>query len=261
MGRMLGRFDSDDSFDRSDLNKCPACGCFFTQDACPVCGLTCPEDFRAGNRKPIKQKRVRGGYESGRVTFVEWYHSWWFIILMLFVQPIVSLILLVTAPYKRSQKITAAAIAVGGYLTVSVGLWALSFFFFGFPDNAPVDTSLTREEYMEACTEISSEDFYRSPDTYYEEYVAITLTVSERLLDSSDYSLEYNTYYVCRDTDGAVFEILVRDCILDGTQNFIAGDVITVYGEGAGSCSIYTADGTSAHSAPCINAAYVTLNN
>ena len=83
MGRQLGTFLDEDELDRPDLNKCPDCGCFFAQDECPLCGKTCPEEMRAGNRKPPKKSRKkRTG--SDRVVFVDWYHSWWFIILMLF---------------------------------------------------------------------------------------------------------------------------------------------------------------------------------
>jgi hypothetical protein len=57
MGRMLGAFDSDE-IDRPDLNKCPDCGCFFLQDTCPICGKLCPEEMRAGNRKPVKLKKT-----------------------------------------------------------------------------------------------------------------------------------------------------------------------------------------------------------
>ena len=78
MGRMLGAFDDDVELDRPDLNKCPDCNCFFAGDNCPICGKVCPEHMRAGNRAPVKQqKKKKRSSGSGRVTFVEWYHSWW----------------------------------------------------------------------------------------------------------------------------------------------------------------------------------------
>ena len=114
MGRTLGAFDSDE-MDRPDLNKCPDCGCFFVQDTCPICGKLCPEEMRAGNRKPVKQKKNRGSVGSGRVVFVNWYHSWWFMALMMFIFPLAAIILLATSPYKRKHKIM-----ISSYLIVSL---------------------------------------------------------------------------------------------------------------------------------------------
>ena len=127
MGRMLGAFDSDNDNDRPDLNKCPDCGCFFAQDNCPLCGKLCPEEMRAGNRKPPKKERHKKGRTNGRVTFVEWYHSWWFIILMLFVMPVVGIILLFTSPHRTLWKVllTVAVVLVE---FVIPGLITLAFF-------------------------------------------------------------------------------------------------------------------------------------
>ena len=83
----------DNELDRPDLNKCPDCECFFPQDNCPICGKVCPEEMRAGNRKKVKAKKPRNG-RSKTVQYVDWYHRWWFIILMLVVFPIVGFILL-----------------------------------------------------------------------------------------------------------------------------------------------------------------------
>ena len=107
MGRMLGAHGSDE-LDRPDLNKCPDCGCFFARDNCPLCGKVCPENMRAGNRKAVKVKKTRGS--SGRVTFINWYHTWWFILIMFFVFPVAAIVLLATSPYRRFVKITVVSI-------------------------------------------------------------------------------------------------------------------------------------------------------
>ena len=86
MGKLLGAHDSEE-LDRPDLNKCPDCRCFFAGDNCPLCGKKCPEEMRAGNRAKVKPKKKRSTPNSGRVTFVSWYHSWLFIILMMFIMP------------------------------------------------------------------------------------------------------------------------------------------------------------------------------
>ena len=62
MGRMLGSFADDEELDRPDLNKCPDCDCFFASDACPLCKKICPEEMRAGNRKPVKHKKRKNTF-------------------------------------------------------------------------------------------------------------------------------------------------------------------------------------------------------
>ena len=116
MGRMLGAFDDPRELDRPDLNKCPDCECFFAGDNCPLCGKVCPEEMRAGNRKPPKKDRHRRGNSSGRVTFIEWYHSWWFILIMMFVMPIVGIILLLTSPHRTLWKVLLTVAVVVVYI-------------------------------------------------------------------------------------------------------------------------------------------------
>ena len=114
MGRSLGYFDSDE-LDRPELNKCPDCECYFASEECPLCGKICPENFRAGNRAPVKKPKKKKN-SSGRVQFIPWYHSWLFIIIMLFIQPVIGIILFFTSPYSAKAKITTAALVIGGGL-------------------------------------------------------------------------------------------------------------------------------------------------
>lgn len=259
MGRMLGAFDGDNELDRPDLNKCPDCGCYFAQDECPLCGKTCPEEFRAGNRKPVKKKKQRQS-SYRRTTFVEWYHSWWFVILMLLVAPLIGIVLLITSPHKKSLKIGVAVAAVVYGIMTTFGIGNIISGITNMWDT-PVDTSLGREEYIAACETVTPETFYRLADRYTDQFVSVKLIVAEEVVDSEGYynGSKYNTYYVCRD-EGGEFEILVRDCVQDTAQNFISGDVITVYGEGAGECTVYDMDYYAPHTAPCIHAAYIELN-
>ena len=255
MGRMLGAYDNSDALDRPDLNKCPDCGCFFAQDTCPLCGKVCPEEMRAGNRKPVKQKRVR--YRSDRVTFVEWYHSWWFIILMLVLFPIIGIVLLATSPHKRSVKLTVIAIAAAYTILSSVGIGNI---FYRVTDlfERPVNTSMTREEYVAECDAVDAEIFFREAVAYEDDFVCMTLVVEERFTDYELYYAEkkYPTYYVCRDVKSGV-TIYVRDCQQKGAQNLLVGDVITIYGEGAGNVDVYDQN-YMLRSGPCIHMAYVT---
>ena len=107
MGADLGFFAENRECDFSELNKCPDCETFFADANCPLCGKECPEQFRAGNRKPIKQKRHRRPSGNGRVQFVPWYHTVWFIVLMLIVQPIVGIILTWSGVWKTHWKVIA----------------------------------------------------------------------------------------------------------------------------------------------------------
>ncbi len=257
MGRMLGEYDDTLQLDRPDLNKCPDCKCFFAGDSCPICGKPCPENMRAGNRAPERAPRRYGSNQ--RTVFVEWYHSWWFIALMMFVSPIIGIVLLLTSPHKKSHKIAAVSVGVVLLVISSIGSTSILNRIWGAFDE-PVDTSLTREEYIAACESVSAEDYYRNADGYMGAYVSMTLEVVEKFTDEDGYYYdeEYTTYYMCCDRSGGLYQIMIRDCQQDVAQNFIAGDVITVYGEGAGNCTIYDLQYLP-HEAPCIYVAYAVI--
>ncbi len=254
----MGRAYESDELDRPDLNKCPDCGCLFASDNCPLCGKECPEEWRAGNRKAVKKKKASSA-GTGRVTFVEWYHSWWFILIMLFFMPIVGIILLATSPHKKGLKLTVISVAVIYTVLSYVGVGSIiSAFKNKFSE--PVDTSYSKTEYIELCGDVTAEELYRMAESYNDKFVTATLRVKAKYVDSNGYynGGEHNTYYMCEDLDGN-FEVLVRDCIQDTQKKFIPGDIVTVYGEGAGELTIYDLDYVS-HSASCIYAAYMELN-
>lgn len=263
MGRMLGAFDQEnDMIDRPDLNKCPECGCFFAQDECPLCGKTCPEEMKAGNRKPPKKQKYK--YDNGyrTVMFVNWYHRWWFILLTAFIHPLISIVLLITSPHKKAHKIIAVCVAVlyGIITNLVIPFYMMKTY---IPD-PPVDTSLSKQEYISLCEEVSPEEFYRTPDKYNDKFVSMELVIVEKFYASYDvydtdvYEQLYNTYYVCKDSEGGTFTILMRNCLQEGDANFIANDVITIYGEGAGDVIVYAENGTI-HRSPCVNAAYAYI--
>lgn len=254
MGRLLGSHADENELDRPDLNKCPDCGCFFASDNCPLCKKPCPENMRAGVRKAEKKKKSRGGRRS-RVTFVEWYHSWWFIILMTFVFPLASIFLLITSPHEKWKKIVFIAISVVCILVSSVGIGNIIMGVAGLLDN-PVDTSLTKTEYVSACNTVSAEDLYRSPAGYEGEFVTLTLEVVCRATYTED--MPDDTYYICRDTENPDIIVVIRDCLISDSQNLLAGDVITVYGEGAGECVSYNAEYFPLNG-PCVNMAYCEI--
>ena len=261
MGRMLGAFADEEELDRPDLNKCPDCGCFFSDDRCPLCGKLCPESMRAGNRKKTKQKRAKGGPQY-RVAFIDWYHRWWFIIPMLILVPIIGLILLATSPHKKGAKIAVLSIGAAYTLVSFFGIGRLiqlgkNLFY------EPVDRSLTEQEYMAACESLTAEEFYRGAQQYTKKFVTMDLTVTRVSIDSEGYysKEEYTTYYECLDRETGIL-ILVRDCRKgDGIVNFRAGDMIRVYGEGAGQKEFYplSSEAMVPTVGICIHTAYASL--
>ena len=261
MGRMLGAFDNPEELDRPDLNKCPDCNCFFAGDNCPLCGKECPEEYRAGNRKAVKHKKQKCG-GSGRVTFVEWYHSWWFIVLMMFIFPLVGIILLATSPHSKRSKVIFATVAVVYIVLQFIGIGPIVAGIRSIWDS-PVDTSLSRQEYIAACEEVSAEDFYRSSGAYKGKFISLELTVTTSAEYFPDYfePQKYTACYVCTDGSGAEFYIIIRDCSQNGTKNFIKGDKIKIWGEGTEAISVYSNHNGQyqEHFAPTINAAYIEV--
>ena len=256
MGRMLGSFADDNELDRPDLNKCPDCKCYFAGETCPLCGKVCPEEMRAGNRKPVKVKKYKNRSQSGRVTFVSWYYSWWFILLMFWFFPLIGIILLISSPYKKWLKIVLISLAIVYSIFVTWGLGGRLLALF----DQPVDTSLSAEEYVAACQEVSPESFYRSPDTYQDDFVTMTLVITGKFTDSEAYdqSGKNITYYTCQSINGGAYEIMLRECIQDGATNYMPGDVIVIYGEGDGIRTVYDMN-YNLHTLPCINIAYAVL--
>ncbi len=249
MGRMLGAYDADE-LDRPDLNKCPDCGCFFATDACPLCEKVCPEEMRAGHRakvKPVKRKPT-----SGRVQFIEWYHTWPVMIILSILMPPVGIVLFATSPYSKKVKIgVVAACVVATVLYTGVGSRLIGRLF----EDPLVNDKLSRAEYIEACTEMTAEEFYRSAEKG--AYVTMELTVIEQL-PSSWFGEDSDTFfYRCRSPEGR-FDILLRDCMLEDQKHLLQGDMIRVWGENAGSVEYYPAyDRTETY--PCLNTAYCDL--
>ena len=254
MGRSLGYFDSDE-LDRPELNKCPDCECYFATEECPLCGKICPENFRAGNRAKVKKPKKRKN-SSGRVQFIPWYHSWLFIIAMMFIQPVIGIILFFTSPYFAKAKITTAALVVAGGLVVTCAhvLVPLGVHFLLADQMNPslVNDEISREEYVQLCQTMSMADYHRS--AYNEgDYVTLDLVVESKT------ELEGYVFYLCKGmTDGdSNLKILVMDCSVDQKTNYLQGDMIRVYGECSGVVDYDI--GLSEGGLPCLYMAYSDL--
>ncbi len=255
MGRLLGAYDADE-LDRPDLNKCPDCGCYFATEECPLCGKLCPEEMRAGQRAAVKKTRRRSGGYTGRVQFIPWYHSWWFMLIMMFVMPLAGIVLFFTSPYSKKTKIITSVVAVV-LLAVTysgVGFWLLEHLF----SEPLVDDDLSRPDYMEACMDMSIEDFHRN---VYEvgAYTTMELVVVDCVTDVWESDADHAVYYICTDpTADGELTVLVRDCILEERKSYMKGDRIRVYGESAG-MAVISSDGDAAIELPCLHMAYCQL--
>ena len=253
MGRSLGYHDSDE-LDRPELNKCPDCECYFASEACPLCGKICPEEFRAGNRAKVKPPKKRGN-SSGRVRFIAWYHSWWFILLMFWFMPIVGIVLLVSSPHEKWKKWTAAGVLAVLYLISWLGIGGIVSVFTNLFDR-PVDTSLTYEQYVAECDELTAEQYYRSYAEYEDDFVTLELKVLKKAMFTDISGYDEYTYYICTPVDGSEYYIILRDCLISGEQALIPGDTLTVYGQGDIYCKAFDTD-QSIYQGPCLNMAYM----
>jgi hypothetical protein len=260
MSRLLGSFMDDNELDRPDLNKCPDCECYFPQDNCPICGKECPEHMRAGKRKAEPKKKSRNG-RSTAVQYVDWYHRWWFLILMFVFLPLVGIILLAGSPRQKWVKVLVITLIVVGMILSYFGIGTLYTVITEMIDQ-PVDTSLSYEEYIGKCQLLSGEDYYRQADKYEGDFVTITLKVKELFTDYDGYynNSKYCDYLLCEYTnENGDFEIIIRECVQKDKKRYIAGDSITIYGECAGNVNLFDVNYKEI-SGPSINAAYIELN-
>ncbi len=258
MGRMLGSFADDEELDRPDLNKCPDCDCFFASDACPLCKKICPEEMRAGNRKPVKHKKRKKHSGTGRVTFISWYHRWWFILLMFWFMPIVGIVLLVSSPHEKWKKWTVAGVLAVLYLISWFGIGGIISAFTNLFDR-PVDTSLSYEEYVAECDDVTAEQYYRAYAEYEDDFVTMELTVFKKAMFTDISGHDNYTYYICTPADGGDYYIILRDCLIRDEQVLIPGDTVTVYGQGDIYCKAFDTE-QGIYQGPCLNMAYVEFS-
>ena len=235
MGADLGFFAEDRERDFPELNKCPDCETFFADANCPICGKECPEEFRAGNRKPIKQKkRRRTG--NGRVQFVPWYHSTWFIILMMVIFPLAGIILAWSGPWKKNWKIISTVIVLFFYLFGGILGGLLGNLIFGWMEpELPVNTAITEEEYRARCEAVDVEALYRHSNNMVGKYVRLTVEIVH--VNASIDVYEPTTYICKTEKDGKTWEFIILDYRTDSNAvNLVKGDTVTFWGE------VYTTD-------------------
>ncbi|MBO7274529.1 MAG: hypothetical protein J6V22_06705 [Clostridia bacterium] len=259
MGANLGFFAEDRERDFPELNKCPDCETFFADANCPICGKECPEEFRAGNRKPIKQKKYRRSQGNGRVEFVPWYYSAWFIVLMLIFVPIVGLILMWNSHWKTHWKAIATGALVFFYLFGGIIGGFVMNLFYDFNNTEPaINLEMSEADYKTACSVPNAEALYRNCNAHKGYYLCMELTVGE-ISDTYYYDSEDNygeaNVYLCYVQNGDIrLEFFVADYRQENITRLAVGDKITVWGEVAGEIS----SGTTSNR-PAIYARFIDL--
>ena len=146
---------------------------------------------------------------------MNWYQSWWFIILMMLFMPIVGFILLFSSPHEKWKKILVGVIAALCIALSYLG-YGIGNIFSGIGDmfDTPVDKSLTKEEYIEKCETVTPEQIHRSADYFEDEFVCVELRVINKATYMDDnYNEKDYVCYRCRGTDGGTYVIVIRDWI------------------------------------------------
>lgn len=264
MGANLGFFAEDRERDYPELNKCPDCETFFADTNCPICGKECPEEFRAGNRKPVKQKKHHRTQNNGRVQFVPWYHSTWFIVAMMILFPIVGLILMWTGHWKQHWKIVGTVILVFFYLFGGILGGIVMNLIYGFNDfEPPINTSITEEEYRAACTSPDIETLYRQSNESIGAFVRLNVTVSE-VAASYYYDMdvtysEADVYLCFAEVNGKTLEFFVVDYRQENQTKLAVGDSINVWGEVAGEIESTASRNGASVKLPAIYARFIDL--
>ena len=265
MGADLGFFAEDRERDFPELNKCPDCETFFADDCCPLCGKECPEEFRAGNRKEVKQKKHRRPAGNGRVQFVPWYYSAWFIVLMLIFAPIVGIVLMWNSHWKKHWKIIVTVAIVlfhffGAYL---IGFVDTLFMGLRGEPEPPVNLELSEVDYRAACTTLDAEALYRNSKDYVGRYVRMECTVTG-VASSYYYTQEYEYFtadvYLCKiQIEDRILEFFVMDYRQENQARLAVGDKITVWGEVAGELEGNTSNNGISIKLPSIYARFIDL--
>ena len=238
MGANLGFFAEDRERDFPELNKCPDCETFFADANCPLCGKECPEEFRAGNRKPIKQKKHRRPSGNGRVQFVPWYHTVWFIVAMLIIQPIIGLILTWTGVWKTHWKIIVTLLVILPYILL-IGSGIITAIVDSYTETEiPINLEISEEDYRASCIKPDVEAFYRNSNEKVGEYVCMDLTVvafASTYYYNSDVNYREANVYLCHINQGErTLEFFVVDYRQQDQKRLAIGDKITIWGEVAG---------------------------
>ena len=175
---------------------------------------------------------------------------------MLYIFPIVGIILFFTSPHSKKSKNIVGCV-VGGIYMLFLALWMGIFYFSG--EDAVVNDSITKEEYVERCEPMTVEQFYRNAYDNEGAYITLDVVVVERLTESSLDVYDQptvSTYYRCRSANGGIVEIFIGDCNLEKQTNYLPGDRLRVYGEGGGMISVWQEDYTFTDELPCLYMAY-----
>ena len=238
MGRFgtpqLGYLRDNNDNDIPELNKCPDCGAFFEGDICPVCKKVCPEEMKAGNRKPPKKRRRREK-SNYRSVPTDLFHQTWFIIIALCISKLVGIVLVWTSDWKKWVKVVVTVIAVFGiYIYYILGMLIMNGGNIFHPDDTTptcyiYDTSdsESEEDYKSQCRTVSYSQLMRDPGSCSGLYITGEYTVVKRTEGLEARSNRFGDFIFASDGDGHIFAFFDRR---DKGPGVVPGDRITVYG-------------------------------
>ena len=119
----------------------------------------------------------------------------------------------------------------------------------------------TKEEMLEAVTEVSYKDLLRTPDKYINQYVVITVKINQVLEGGW---LDGNTYYFGHtDNDGYGWYFDDEYCLLDkrvdDSTKLLEDDILKIYGKFTGLQTFKRALTNVDDEVPCVDMLYVEI--
>jgi hypothetical protein len=155
---------------------------------------------------------------------------------MMCIMPFAGVILFITSPYSKKSKILTVCAVVGGIILTGV-LGSLASGFMGrLLWDPPINDDISREAYIERCQPMTAEEFYRN-SARTGMYVTMDLTVAD-----VDVQQDLRVY-TCLGAEGETLSVRIMDYRPDGSDVFMRGDRLRVYGECGGLTRL--ADGTA----------------
>lgn len=125
------------------------------------------------------------------------------------------------------------------------------------PESTP---SVSKEDFISSCTEIPYKTLARNPEDYVGEHIVLTVKIEQILQGGLFDSNEYYRVYTNDEYDMWLGdEYFMYDSRVDDDMKLLQGDIITVYGEFAGTETVTRALSGTKEDVPAFKALYIEL--